>query len=151
VLARHVLDRPVAVAGRGVLDLGSGSGLVAIAAALAGAREVLASEIDPLGTTAIALNAEVNGAPGIRVVGDVLGGPLPDVSVVLAGDVCYDREMTERVLPFLERARTAGAEVLIGDPGRVYLPVDRLEAVAAYDVPETEGPGLRRATVWRLP
>jgi predicted nicotinamide N-methyase len=151
VLARHVLDRPVAVAGRGVLDLGSGSGLVAIAAALAGAREVVASEIDPFGTTAIALNAEVNGAPGIRVVGDVLGGPLPDVSVVLAGDVCYDREMTERVLPFLERARTAGAEVLIGDPGRVYLPVDRLEAVAAYDVPETEGPGLRRATVWRLP
>jgi predicted nicotinamide N-methyase len=150
VLARYVLDSPEVVAGRRVLDLGSGSGLVAIAAAAAGAREVVASEIDPYGTTAIALNAEANGVGGIRVVGDVLGGPPPDVDVVLAGDVCYDREMTERVMPFLDRARQAGAEVFIGDPGRMYLPVERLSAVAAFDVPETEGPGIRRSTVWRL-
>jgi predicted nicotinamide N-methyase len=150
VLARYVLDTPAVVAGRRVLDLGSGSGLVAIAAALAGAAEVVASEIDEFGTTAIPLNAEVNGAGGIRVVGDLLAGPPPDVDVVLAGDICYDREMTERVLPFLDRVREAGAEVLIGDPGRMYLPVDRLTALAAHDVPETEGPGLRRSTVWRL-
>jgi predicted nicotinamide N-methyase len=150
VLARYVLDTPAVVAGRRVLDLGSGSGLVAIAAALAGAAEVVASEIDEFGTAAIPLNAEVNGAGGIRVVGDLLAGPPPDVDVVLAGDICYDRAMTERVLPFLARAREAGAEVLIGDPGRMYLPVDRLTALAAHDVPETEGPGLRRSTVWRL-
>ena len=149
VLARYVLDTPAVVAGRRVLDLGSGSGLVAIAAALAGATEVVASEIDEFGTTAIPLNAALNGAAGIRVVGDLLGGPPPAVDVVLAGDICYDREMTERVLPFLDRAREAGAEVLVGDPGRMYLPVDRLTAVAAHDVPETEGPGLRRSTVWR--
>jgi predicted nicotinamide N-methyase len=150
VLARHVLDSPGVVAGRRVLDLGSGSGLVAIAAALAGAAEVVASEIDEFGTTAIPLNAALNGVSGIRVVGDLLGEPPPAVDVVLAGDICYDREMTGRVLPFLDRARDAGAEVLIGDPGRMYLPVDRLTAVAAHDVPEIEGPGPRRSTVWRL-
>jgi predicted nicotinamide N-methyase len=151
VLARYVLDTPGLVAGRRVLDLGSGSGLVALAAAMAGAAEVLASEIDPFGRTAVALNAELNGVRGIRVVGDVLGDPPPERAVVLAGDVCYDRVMTERVLPFLDAARAAGCEVLIGDPGRPYLPVDRLCEVAVLDVPETEGPGFRRTTVWQLP
>jgi predicted nicotinamide N-methyase len=150
VLARYVLDEPSAVAGRSVLDLGSGSGLVAVAAARAGAAEVLASEVDPFGRTAIGLNAQLNGVTGIRVVGDLLGGGPPRDTVVLAGDVCYDREMTERVLPFLDRAREQGCDVLIGDPGRPYLPTDRLAAVAVFDVPETEGPGLRRSTVWRL-
>ena len=150
-LARFVLDTPSVVAGRAVLDLGSGSGLVAIAATLAGAREVVASEIDPFGITAIGLNARANGVAGIRVVGDVLGGAAPTDGVVLAGDVCYDREMTGRVLPYLDAARSAGCEVFIGDPGRVYLPGERLQARARYDVPETEGPGIRRTTVWRLP
>ena len=151
VLARHVLDTAGLVAGRRVLDLGSGSGLVAVAAALAGAAEVLASEIDPFGRAAIPLNAELNAVRGIRVVGDVLGEQPPDDAVVLAGDVCYDRVMTERVLPFLDRARAAGCEVFIGDPGRPYLPVERLRAVAVHEVPETEGPGTRRTTVWQLP
>jgi predicted nicotinamide N-methyase len=150
-LARYVLDHPGLVAGRSVLDLGSGSGLVAVAAALAGAGSVVASEIDPFGLTAIGLNAEVNGTPQVTAVGDVLGGEPPDVEVVLAGDVCYDRAMTERVLPFLDAARARGAEVLIGDPGRVYLPSERLTAVAEFDVPDTEGPLVRRTTVWRLP
>jgi predicted nicotinamide N-methyase len=151
-LARVVLDAPVLVAGRRVLDLGSGSGLVAIAAALAGAAEVVASEVDPFGQTAIAVNAAANAVGPVRVVGDLLGGPLPPaVDVVLAGDVCYDRVMTERVLPFLDAAREAGAEVLLGDPGRPYLPVDRLAEVAVLEVPETEGDGVRRTTVWRLP
>ena len=150
-LARLVLDRPELAAGRTVLDLGSGSGLVAVAAALAGASDVLASEIDPFGLTAIGLNADLNGVPPVRVVGDVLGSDPPDVDVVLAGDVCYDRLMSERVLPFLQAARARGAEVLLGDPGRPYVPTDRLEALAAFDVPDTEGPRSRRTTVWRLP
>ncbi len=150
-LARHVLDVPSLVAGRTVLDLGSGSGLVAVAAALAGATEVVASEVDPYGRTAVGVNAELNGVGPVRVVGDLLDGPPPAVDVVLAGDVCYDREMAERVLPFLLEARAAGAEVLVGDPGRPYLPAERLERVALLDVPETEGEGLRRTTVWRLP
>ena len=148
VLARYVLDNPGVVAGRTVLDLGSGSGLVAVAAALAGAGAVVASEIDPFGITAIGLNAQLNGVTGIRVVGDVLDGEPPPVDVVLAGDVCYDRTMTEQVLPFLDRARARGAEVLVGDPGRMYLPRARLTELAAYDVPDTEGPAIRRATVW---
>ena len=150
-LARYVLDTPSVVAGRTVLDLGSGSGLVAVAAALAGAAEVVASEVDPFGRTAVGVNADLNGVGPLRVVGDLLAAAPPAVDVVLAGDVCYDREMTGRVLPFLDAARSAGAEVLIGDPGRPYLPADRLAAVARHDVPDTEGPGTRRTTVWRLP
>jgi predicted nicotinamide N-methyase len=150
-LARHVLDTPGVVAGRAVLDLGAGSGLVAIAARLAGARSVLASDVDPYSRTAVGVNARLNGVGGIDVIGDVLGRDLPGIETVLAGDVCYDREMTERVLPFLDRARADGCEVLVGDPGRPYLPHDRLVAAAVYEIPETEGPGLRRTTVWRLP
>jgi predicted nicotinamide N-methyase len=150
-LARHVLDVPETVAGRSVLDLGSGSGLVAVAAALAGAREVVASEIDPFGHAAIAVNAAANGIAPVAAVGDVLGEPPPAVDVVLAGDVCYDRVMSERVLPWLEAARARGAEIYLGDPGRPYVPTDRLEAVATFDVPDTEGPQVRRTTVWRLP
>jgi predicted nicotinamide N-methyase len=150
-LARYVLDKPEAVAGRAVLDLGSGSGLVAVAAALAGARQVVASEIDPFGHTAIAVNAQVNGVAPVTVVGDVLGEEPPAVDVVLAGDVCYDRVMSERVLPWLEVARARGAEVYLGDPGRPYVPTDRLTAEATFDVPDTEGPQVRRTTVWRLP
>ena len=150
-LARVVLDAPALVAGRRVLDLGAGSGLVGIAAAMAGASEVVASEVDPFGWAAIAVNAAANEVRPVRVVGDLLAGPLPDgIDVVLAGDVCYDRVMTERVLPFLDRARRAGADVLLGDPGRPYLPVERLTEVAVHDVPETEGDGVRRTTVWRV-
>jgi predicted nicotinamide N-methyase len=150
-LARFVLDTPAVVAGRSVLDLGAGSGLVAVAAYLAGAREVVASEIDPFGHAAIAVNAEANGVPPVAVVGDVLGAGAPAVDVVLAGDVCYDRTMSDRVLPFLEAARDRGAEVYLGDPGRPYVPAERLTAVARFDVPDTEGPQVRRTTVWRLP
>ncbi|WP_347057106.1 50S ribosomal protein L11 methyltransferase [Blastococcus sp. HT6-30] len=155
-LARYVLDHPDLVAGRAVLDLGAGSGLVAVAAVRAGATSVLASDVDPFALTAVIVNAERNGTPGITPVGDVLGAEPPDVAVILAGDVCYDREMTDRVLPFLEAARARGVEVLVGDPGRVYLPEDRLQSLAAYDVPDTEpSPGrpapVRRTTVWRLP
>jgi predicted nicotinamide N-methyase len=155
-LARYVLDVPATVAGRSVLDLGSGSGLVAVAAALAGARQVTASEIDPFGHAAIEVNADVNGIRPVTVVGDVLGEDPPAVDVVLAGDVCYDRVMSERVLPWLEAARARGAEVYLGDPGRPYVPTEQLTAVATLDVPDTEpSPNpptqVRRTTVWRLP
>jgi predicted nicotinamide N-methyase len=155
-LARYVLDHPELVAGRSVLDLGSGSGLVAVAAGLAGAAHVVGSEIDPFGVTAIGLNAELNCVPPITVVGDVLGCDPPDVDVVLAGDVCYDRVMSERVLPYLIAARASGAEVLLGDPGRPYVPRERLAEMATFDVTDTEAsphppPQVRRTTVWRLP
>jgi predicted nicotinamide N-methyase len=155
-LARHVLDQPQLVAGRSVLDLGAGSGLVAIAAALAGASSVTASDIDPFSHAAVAVNAEANGVAPVAVLGDVLGEEPPAVDVVLAGDVCYDRVMTERVLPWLEAARARGSEVYLGDPGRPYVPVDRLVAAATFDVPDTESSPnpptrLRRTTVWRLP
>ena len=151
-LARYVLDHPEVVAGRTVLDLGAGSGLVAVAAALAGAARVIASDVDAYSRTAVAVNAEENGVGPFTVVGDVLDAdPDPDVDVVLAGDVCYDRAMTERVLPFLDRARDAGCDVYVGDPGRPYLPFGRLAEAAVHEIAETEGPGVRRTTVWRLP
>jgi predicted nicotinamide N-methyase len=151
-LARYVLDHPDVVAGRTVLDLGAGSGLVAVAAALAGAARVVASEVDPYGMAAIAANAEENRAGRIVVTGDLLEeDPDVDLNVLLAGDVCYDRAMTERVLPFLGKGWLGGAAVFLGDPGRPYLPHEGLVPVAAYDVPDTEGPQVRRTMVWRLP
>jgi len=150
-LARYVLDHPESVAARTVLDLGSGSGLVALAAARAGAARVVASDVDPFCPAAIALNAAANDVTGVQIVGDVLDAELaPDIDVVLAGDVCYDRGMTDRVLPFLHAARRRGCDVLLGDPGRAYLPRSGLEFVAAYDVPEVDALTSRRATVRRV-
>jgi predicted nicotinamide N-methyase len=150
-LARYVLDHPGLVAGRTVLDLGSGSGLVAVAAALAGATTVLASEIDPFGLAAIALNAELNGTPQVTAVGDLLGAGPPSAEVVLAGDVCYDRAMTGRVLGYLAAARAAGADVLVGDPGRPYLPREGLVPLAGCQVPDPDGGPPRSTRVYRLP
>ena len=150
-LARHVLDHPELVAGKRVLDLGAGSGLVAVAALLAGAHGVLASDPDPYSHTAMGINAEVNGVSGIQLAGDLLDAEPPPVDVVLAGDVCYDRDMTARVLPFLGAAWLRGATVLLGDPGRAYVPKEGLLAQAEYDVPDADGGQVRRTTVWRLP
>jgi predicted nicotinamide N-methyase len=151
-LARYVLDHPEVVAGRTVLDLGAGSGLVAIAALRAGAARVVASEVDPYGRAAVTANAEDNGGGPLVVTGDLLDDE-PDgaIDVVLAGDVCYDRAMTERVLPFLGKAWLGGAAVYLGDPGRPYVPREGLVEMATFDVPDTEGPQVRRTTVWRLP
>jgi predicted nicotinamide N-methyase len=150
-LARYVLDHPETVAGRRVLDLGAGSGLVAVAALLAGAAGVVASDVDPYSHTSIELNAELNGVAGIEVVGDVLDDELTGIDVVLAGDVCYDRDMTARVLPFLGAAWLGGASVYLGDPGRAYVPKEGLLEQAVYDVPDADGGPVRRTTVWRLP
>ncbi|MER8461769.1 methyltransferase [Mesorhizobium sp. M1396] len=136
VLARHILDHPQMVAGRRVLDLGAGSGLVGIAAAKAGAREVIAAEIDRNGVAALALNAAANGV-AITVIGDdVTRGSPPMVDLVLAGDVFYGQDVADRVMPFLERCLNAGIEVLVGDPGRAYLPRSRLHLLAEYKVPD---------------
>jgi predicted nicotinamide N-methyase len=152
-LARHVLDHPDLVSGRGVLDLATGSGLVAVAAALAGARPVTANDIDPLSLAAAAVNAEVNKVAVETVEADLLDAPLDDFPVILAGDVFYSRQMAGRVLPFLRRAAGAGCLVLVGDPGRAYLPAEGLVARATYDVPvieSLESVPMRRTTVWQV-
>jgi predicted nicotinamide N-methyase len=151
-LARYVLDAPELVRGRAVLDLATGSGLVAIAAARAGARTVAANDIDPLALAAAGANAAANGVRLRLVEGDLLGSD-DRYGVVLAGDVCYSRDMSGRVLAFLHRAAAAGALVLIGDPGRAYLPAEGLTAAAVYDVPVVEAlesVPVRRTTVWRV-
>jgi predicted nicotinamide N-methyase len=134
-VARYVLDHPAQVAGRRVLDIASGSGLVAIAAALAGAERVVANDIDPYALAAITLNAPVNGVYVDEQDGDLLDGDGGDADIVLAGDVFYDAPMAERVGPFLARAAARGARVLVGDPGRAYLPEEGLETVTSYQVP----------------
>jgi predicted nicotinamide N-methyase len=150
-LARYVLDHAALVAGRTVLDVGSGSGLVAIAAALAGAAGVRASEIDPFAAAAIRLNAEANGVPPPGRAGDVLDGDGAGAAVVLAGDVWYSRPLAERVLGFIERARARGATVLTGDIGRAFLPRERFRELDARDVPvlaDLEDASVKRAMVW---
>jgi predicted nicotinamide N-methyase len=134
-VARYILDNPDQVAGRRVLDVASGSGLVAIAARLAGAAAVTANDIDPYALAAVTLNANVNRVSVARRQGDLLDGDGGDADVVLAGDVFYTRAMAERVQPFLARAMARGAKVLVGDPGRAYLPTAGLETVASYEVP----------------
>jgi predicted nicotinamide N-methyase len=155
-LARYVLDHPQLVRGRRVFDLASGCGLVAIAAAKAGAAAVAASEIDAFAAAAIGLNARANHVAVEVTLADVLGadpGPGADAAVVLAGDVFYSRAMAERVLPFLRRAQTRGASVLVGDPGRAYLPATGFDLLASYDVPVTralEDTDVKPTTVLRL-
>ncbi|WP_037602682.1 class I SAM-dependent methyltransferase [Streptacidiphilus rugosus] len=152
-LARYVLDHPETVAGLRVLDLASGSGLVAVAAAKAGARSVAVSEIDPLALDALALNAEANAVSLGPSLGDVLDAQPPSVDVVLVGDAFYERTMAARVLAFLHRARSAGATALVGDPGRTYLPRTEFDALASYAVPvqrELEDAEVKQTAVWRL-
>lgn len=129
-LARYVLDNPEVVRGRRVLDLASGSGVVAIAAAQAGAV-VTANEIDEYAVAAIALNASANDVDLTIALGDLLDG-VADADLILAGDVFYSREMSNRVLSFLDRSRK---EALVGDPGRAYAPKNGFSAIAAYTVP----------------
>ncbi|WP_155373574.1 class I SAM-dependent methyltransferase [Catellatospora vulcania] len=132
-VARYVLDNPEVAHGRRVLDLAAGSGLVGIAAALAGAATVTANDIDPYAIAAVELNARANGVTVTGRQGDLLDGDGGDADLVLAGDVFYSDEMAERVMPFLRRAADRGARVLVGDPGRDYLPTTELALVATYD------------------
>lgn len=147
-LARFVLDRPEIVRGRRVLDLGCGSGLVAIAAAKAGAASVLAADIDPYAAAATRVNAAANGVRVEAVHADLTEGPVPEVDLILAGDVFYDPGPAARVEPFLTRCRAAGVEVLVGDPRRAPLPVARLRLLAEYAFAETDSGVMKPTAVF---
>jgi predicted nicotinamide N-methyase len=161
-LARYVLDHREEVAGKRVLDLATGSGLVAIAAALAGAAPVIAADIDAFTDSAVSLNAAANGVyveiitQDLLPKGDLLGGAAPETpryDVILVGDLFYERDTARRALAFLDRNAAAGSRVLIGDPGRTYLPKERLTRLAEYSVPvtrELEDNDIKRTSVWEL-
>jgi predicted nicotinamide N-methyase len=136
-IGRYLADRPDVVHGRRVFDLATGSGLCAIAAMQAGAEAVTAVDIDPFAVAAVALNARAN-RQRVSVIGrDVLDEAPPDVDVILAGDIWYEARLAERVLPWLLQARLRGIDVLVGDPGRRYLPADLLVELGTYDVRTT--------------
>ena len=160
-LARHLIDRPELVAGKRVLDVASGSGVVALACLWASAAHVAANEIDGFALAAIQLNADANAlGRGLELVGrDMLDEPTIDDTgvalwdVVLACDVCYEKPMAERMTGWLRRHAAAGALVLMGDPGRTYRPTDGLEQLAEYSVPtsrDLEDSDIRRTVVWRV-
>ena len=152
-LARYLLDNATLVAGKSIVDLGTGSGLTAIAPMLAGARSALAADIDAIALAAVALNAEANGVK-VATTSDDLLARLPDpFDVTLVGDLFYERAMSENVLGYIEAAAAAGSVVLIGDPQRNYFPRDRFEQVAEYNVPvtrELEDNEIKRTAVWQF-
>lgn len=150
-LARYILDNPGLVAGRRVLDFGSGSGLVAIAAMRAGALRALAAEIDAFARAAILLNANLNGVAVELAEGDVLARSAAGFDVILAGDMCYERPLAGQVIDWLRACAAGGATVLLGDPGRAYLPKDQLRILATYTIPTTralEDSETKRTSVW---
>lgn len=152
-VARWLLDNPSEVAGRTVLDFATGSGLVGIAAMKAGAASVLGTDIDPFCGAAVALNAEANGVTMAFTDRNLLDAPPPPVDVICAGDVCYEKPMTDRVLDWLGQARANGTRVLIGDPGRTYFPKSGLDFLAEYRVPTTrelEDQEIKRSAVWAM-
>jgi predicted nicotinamide N-methyase len=152
-LARHVLDEAELVKGKRVVDLASGSGLVGIAARKAGAASVLAADIDAFSVAAIAINAALNAVAIDVTAEDLLASPPPPADVILVGDLFYEQGLAARCFAWLEAAQKQGAEVRIGDPGRSYLPKDRLRAIAHYSVPVTrdlEDAEIKKTAVWRL-
>jgi predicted nicotinamide N-methyase len=152
-IAHYLRDHPETVAGRRVFDLASGSGLCAVAALRAGATTATGADIDAFATAAIPLNARANGVRAAVMARDVLDDEPPDVDVILAGDVCYEAGLAERAIPWLRRAQSRGIDVLLGDPGRRYLPTAELVELARYDVrttTELEDLELKRGWVYRL-
>lgn len=153
-VARLVLDRPELVAGARILDFAAGAGLIAIACCQAGAASVKAVEIDPFATAAAGLNAAANGVAFEMICADLIGQPLPDIDVLLAGDVCYERPFAEAALAWFRTLAAAGVTVLVGDPGRAYMPQQGLEKIASFAVPTTlelEDRAIRITDVWRVP
>jgi predicted nicotinamide N-methyase len=154
-LARYVLDHREVVAGKRVLDFASGSGIVGVAAMLAGAASATCADVDVFCAAALALNAQANGVAVASVHDDLLDAPAPTwADVILAGDICYEKPLADRVMAWLEAARTAGATVLIGDPGRSYFRKTGLTKLAEYQVPTTrelEDMAVKKTAVWALP
>ncbi|HEY1632024.1 MAG TPA: methyltransferase [Rhizomicrobium sp.] len=151
-LARYILDNPAEVAGRTVLDVGSGSGLVAIAAVKSGATSVIAADIDRYAAAAVTLNAELNGVSIATETEDVIGSS-GDWQTILCGDMCYEKPLAERLLAWLRERAFASARVLIGDPGRSYFPKSGLEKLATYRVKTTrelEDAEIRETSVYAL-
>ncbi len=152
-LARYILDNREIVLGRTVLDLGSGSGLSAIAARVAGAKRVLAADIDAFSIAAIALNARANGVEVESTADDLLGLAPDAFDVVLVGDLFYERALADAVLRYARAAKAQGGQVLVGDPRRSYFPKDAFTQVAAYAVPvtrELEDAEIKHTAVWQL-
>ena len=152
-LARYVLDHPETVIERQIIDFASGSGLVGIAALKAGASSVLAADIDRFAGEAISLNAALNGVALRATTDDLLAAAPPPADMILVGDLFYERELAARCFAWLGHAKAQGSDVLIGDPGRSYLPRDKLAAIAEYAVPVTrdlEDAEIKRSCVWRL-
>jgi predicted nicotinamide N-methyase len=151
-LARYILDNPQIVSGKSVIDFASGSGLVGMAAKLAGASHVTCVDIDPYAEAAAGLNANLNMVE-IESKTDNLIGNVPEVDVILAGDVFYDRAFAEALVPWLQRCARAGIAILVGDPGRSYFPKTGFELLATYKVPVTralEDAEVKRTQVWRF-
>jgi predicted nicotinamide N-methyase len=152
-IARYLREQPETVAGLRVFDLGAGSGLCAIAALRAGASEATSADIDEIALDAVQLNARANRRRVAVVRRDVLDEDPPDVDVILAGDCWYEARLAERVQPWLRRAHDQGIHVVIGDPGRRFLPTDELVERAAYDVrttTELEDLALKKGHVYGL-
>jgi predicted nicotinamide N-methyase len=152
-LARYVLDHPERARGRSVVDFAAGSGIGAIAAARAGAARLRASDIDPAAASAITLNAALNGAEVEVMAEDLTLIAQRAADLILAGDVCYEREMSARAIAWLQRQAALGATVLLADPGRAYRPRDGLEELARYAVPtsrDLEDSAERETVVWQL-
>lgn len=152
-LSRWVLDNPTAFAGRSVIDLATGSGLVAIAAMKAGAAHCLAADIDPYCAAAVAANAASNGVEVSFTDQNLLDSPPPKVDIICAGDVFYEKPMAEAVLVWLKQAQAQGTRVIVGDPGRTYFPKSGLTLLAEYTVPTTrelEDQEVKRSRVWAL-
>jgi predicted nicotinamide N-methyase len=152
-LARYLLDTPSVVAGHDVLDLGTGSGLTAIAAMKAGARSVLAADIDRMALIATAMNAEINDVHVVVTAEDMLAHPPCTAKVILVGDLFYERQLADRVIIYLKAAAAQGAVAMIGDPQRSYFPKGMFIQVASYRVPVTrdlEDAEIKNAGVWRF-
>ena len=152
-LARYVLDHPETVRGKRVLDFGSGSGLVAIAALKAGAASALAADIDGFARAAIALNAKMNDVSLVVTGEDLAGAPNPGWDAVLIGDMCYEQPLAGRIENWVHDMAGGGTLVLIGDPGRTYLPRSGLEKLISYAVKTTrelEDTDVRNTSVWRV-
>jgi predicted nicotinamide N-methyase len=140
-LARHFRAHPEILRGRSVLDLGAGSGLVAIAAEKAGAASAIAADIDPFAAVATKLNAAANGVSVSVIQGDLTEGPPPAVDLIAVGDLFYNRQLALRVTAFLDRCLASGIDILVGDPGRAFLPYQRLRPIAEYPVADVGDAG----------